>query len=166
MTFTWLSSVVRRLALVSVGVCVLFGPLSGCLLDGVAPEVGEQLVDDCSNEDSDPGTPVDFQRDIVERIFMRDSTGCLQCHAPNAPSPIGFQIGQLDLSSYDELRAGGLIGRSQIVVPEFPCDSILLQKVTASPPFNARMPQNGPPYLADEEIQLIHDWIAEGARSN
>jgi len=28
------------------------------------------------------------------------------------------------------------------------------------------MPFNGPPYFTAEEIQLVRDWIAEGAQNN
>lgn len=140
--------------------------LSGCILDSLAPEVGEPLVTGCDNADSDPATPVQFSIDIVQRIFARDQLGCAYCHAPDAEIPIGFQQSQLDVSSYESLRRGGLISRTGIIVPGRPCDSILLQKISEAPPYGQRMPFNGPPYLVAEEIQLVHDWIAEGARNN
>jgi hypothetical protein len=140
--------------------------LSGCILDSLAPEVGEPLATDCDNADSDPATPVQFSTDIVQRIFARDQLGCSYCHAPDAEIPIGFQQSQLDVSSYESLRRGGLISRTGIIVPGRPCDSILLQKISEAPPYGQRMPFNGPPYLVAEEIQLIHDWIAEGAHNN
>lgn len=145
---------------------VAAGLLSGCLLDPLAPEVGEPLATDCDNADSDPDTPVQFSTDIVQRIFARDQLGCLYCHAPDAEIPIGFQQSQFDVSSYETMRHGGLISRTGIIVPGRPCDSILLQKVSEVPPYGQRMPFNGPPYLVPEEIQLIHDWIAEGAENN
>ncbi|WP_152629811.1 c-type cytochrome domain-containing protein [Haliangium ochraceum] len=145
---------------------IALGSLSACILDPLAPEVGEELASDCDNADSDPDTPVQYSSDIVQRIFERDEVGCLFCHAPDADIPIGFQQSQLDVSSYESLRQGGLISRTGIVVPGRPCDSILLQKVSEVPPYGQRMPFNGPPFLAEQEIQLIHDWIAEGAQNN
>lgn len=142
----------------------IIGGTVGCL-DELVPVVGEEQASSCSNEDSDAATPVDFQVDIVQRIFDRDITGCRYCHLPDAPIPIGFQVGQLDVTSYETLREGGLISRTGIVTPGRPCESILFQKVGEGVPFGARMPLNGPPYLADDELQLIHDWIAEGAEA-
>ncbi len=140
--------------------------LSSCILDSLAPEVGQELVFECSDEDSDPSRPVSFQRDIVEGIFERDITGCNYCHTPDGPIPIGLQVGQLDVSSHELLLQGGLISRSSIVLPGRPCDSILTQKIAPSAPFGGQMPLNGPPYLSAAEQQLIHDWIAEGALDN
>ena len=36
----------------------------------------------------------------------------------------------------------------------------------AAPPFGARMPRNGPPYLPASDVALITDWIIEGAHDN
>jgi hypothetical protein len=55
---------------------------------------------------------------------------------------------------------------TRIVIPGKPCDSIIVQKLGLAPPFGARMPYNGPPYLSAAELQLIRDWIAEGALDN
>ena len=34
------------------------------------------------------------------------------------------------------------------------------------PPFGSRMPLDGPPYLEDVDLELIGDWIVEGAHDN
>jgi len=47
-----------------------------------------------------------------------------------------------------------------------PCDSLLLQKLGPAPPFGSRMPMDGPPYLANEDLVQISDWIVEGANDN
>jgi hypothetical protein len=57
-----------------------------------------------------------------------------------------------------------VISGERIVVPGNPCRSLIVEKVREYPSFGGRMPLNGPPFLTDEEIQLISDWIAEGAR--
>ena len=75
-------------------------------------------------------------------------------------------MGGLDLTSYATLREGGVVSETDIVVPGRPCDSVLVQKISGSPPFGARMPLGGPPYLSEDEQQLVRDWIAEGARDN
>lgn len=152
-------------ALFSVTVAMLL-TTGGCIADEFAPDVGLATSEQCVNEDSNPDVTVRFQRDIVEGIFMQGATKCFECHTKTSPTPFGLEVGGLDLSSYETLRAGGGISGSDIVIPGAPCDSILAQKVKSGPPFGGRMPLNGAPYLSEESIQLLHDWIAEGAKNN
>lgn len=140
---------------------------TGCLAI-VEPDVGDPQRERCVNEDSDPSTDVRYSRDIFNDLFHRGvagdtpGAGC-RCHQPSEPSPIGFELTGLDLSTYGGLRAGGANTGSTIVVPGQPCDSGLVLKLSEGPPFGSRMPLDGPPYLTEEEIQLVKDWIAEGA---
>ncbi|HKA88966.1 MAG TPA: hypothetical protein VKE22_14955 [Haliangiales bacterium] len=132
--------------------------LAGCL-DAIGPDVGAPTAARCLDEDSDLGTDVSFARDVQPLLMQR----CTLCHAPGR---LGFEIIGLDLTSYAALRAGGRVGGSAIVLPGEPCESIIVQKIGEGPPFGARMPLNGPPFLTDAQRALIHDWIAEGAREN
>lgn len=140
-----------------IAVCALL--LAACVLD--EPDVGPPLREACVNADSDPDTDVSYTRDIVP-IFEAMPGGCLSCHAPNAPTPLGYEISGLDLSTYQTLRSGGQNSGTDIVIAGQPCDSYLVLKVTDGVPFGARMPLSGAP-LDDVKIQLIRDWIAEGA---
>jgi hypothetical protein len=81
------------------------------------------------------------------------------------PGPATVITG-LDLSSLSSLRAGGRNSGPRIVVDLAPCESILFQKVDVAPPFGSRMPLGGPPFLSEDEIRLLHDWIAEGGNDN
>lgn len=132
---------------------------AGCL-DSFGPEVGPPLRPACTGTDSDPGTRVHFEAEIRTVVIARV---CARCHTPIGATPIGVQIGGLDLSSATSLRAGGVESGSDIVIPGDPCASVLVQKLGAAPPFGARMPLDGPPYLEARELRLISDWIAEGA---
>jgi hypothetical protein len=136
--------------------------LAGCL-DPVAPDLGPPLRESCVDEDHDPDHAVDFQRDIVDGIFRDPDLACVRCHTEYGDTPLGFYVGGLDLSSYETLRAGGARSGTGIVVPGRPCDSVLYQKIDEGPPFGARMPLDGPPYLDEEQEELLADWIAEGA---
>jgi len=140
---------------------VLVALLGACLPE---PDLGEPLAGGCVAADSDPENDVSFAHD-VRPLFDRGmgEAGC-SCH--NSPTGIGAMLGGLELSSLARLRRGGFTTGAQIVVPGDPCRSYLVQKVSLSPPWGSRMPLNGPPYLTDEEIQLISDWIFEGARDN
>ena len=140
----------------------------GCLdvVDPLDPMVGDPLAPRCSNVDSDPATSVSFSQDVQPILTgQTNSPGC-GCHLPTAPDPIGLEETGLDLSSYEGLVAGGVNSLSGVIVPGSPCDSLLWQKVSPGPPFGARMPFNGPPFLDAPTRQLLADWIAEGARDN
>lgn len=137
------------------------GPLAPAAL--APPDGGGEPGDDggiavtgpCA--DSDPATPVSFGADVRPLMF-RPMGGC-GCHASSATS--GFNLG-----TYDRLRRGGLNSGTDVVIPGQPCDSILVQKLGLAPPFGSRMPYNGPPYFTPEELQVVRDWIAEGALNN
>jgi hypothetical protein len=132
--------------------------LGGCL-DAIGPDIGPPRVERCVNDDSEPGVAVTFKDDIDPLIQDQ----CAGCHSPGG---LGFEVAHLDLSTYQTLRAGGTISGSQIVVPGSPCDSIIVQKTEAAPPFGARMPLSGPPYLTPDQERLLRDWIAKGARDD
>jgi hypothetical protein len=136
--------------------------LAGCAL---APDVGEPLAGACSNADSNPGLSVSFRAQL-RPILARPMAGCT-CHLPTAAgASTAIQLSGLDMSSLASLRAGGRNSGAGIVVAGQPCSSTLYQKVDEAPPFGSRMPLGGPPFLSDEDIALIHDWIAEGAADN
>lgn len=143
------------------GFAAALAVLAGC---GLEPDVGPLLAGSCSNADSDPVAQVSFAAQI-QPVFNQSSGGC-SCHvpSPSGPGP-GTQLGGLDLSSLDMLRAGGVGSGPRIVVAGQPCESVLFQKLTVAPPFGSRMPLGGP-FLSAAELQLLHDWIAEGAGDN
>ncbi len=138
---------------------------TGCLED-LGPTVGAQQFNSCSNDDSDPAVAISFERDIRQGIINNPAIHCAKCHTPGGATPIGLMIGGLDLSSYATLSNGGFHSATTIVIPGKPCDSTIVQKISAAPPFGARMPKDGPPYLDAEQAQIIVDWIAEGANDN
>jgi hypothetical protein len=134
---------------------------AGCV-DDFKPEVGPPLASSCGDGDSNPAAAVSFASDIAPLL----ADMCSRCHTPGGAAPVGLEIGGLDVSSYSTLRAGGVVSGTRIVVDGQPCASALVQKLRPEVPFGARMPLNGPPFLDADKIQLVHDWIAEGAREN
>jgi len=140
----------------------LAGVCASCL-GALEPEVGDLIEQPCSDEDSAPGTDVSFEYDLLEGVFVNPPGGCLSCHDPQGANPIGYQVGGLDLTSYEGLVAGGVNSGTDIVLPGEPCVSVLHEKLGESPPFGGRMPLNGPPFLDEAAILLVADWIAEGA---
>ena len=140
--------------------------LSACtnLDPGLEPDVGAPQHAACANLDHDPAHDVSFSAQI-EGVVL-EPYHCRNCHSPTGTTPIGFLVGGLDLSSYDGLRAGGVRSGAGVVVPGIPCDSVLLQKLREGPPFGSRMPLDGPPYLDNADLELVSDWILEGAHDN
>lgn len=148
-------------------VLVVTVALAGCVvLEDLEPDVGPPLAGSCDSSDSDPETDVSFARDIRPLMDRPSSEGGCSCHTPTNGSPSGIELGGLNLGSMETLRRGGRNSGTSIIVPGDPCASILIHKISDAPPFGARMPLNGPPFWSDAEIQLLHDWIAEGAEDN
>ena len=52
--------------------------------------------------------------------------------------------------------------RSARVIPGNPADSELVRRIRGDS--RPRMPFDGPPYLSEEQIRLVEQWIAQGAR--
>jgi len=111
----------------------------------------------CDNSDSDPTVKVSFALQ-VRPLMTRSPGGCMPCH-------LGRITSGLDLSSYQSLRRGGNNSGTRVIVPNEPCNSILVLKIGRTPPFGSRMPFNTP-YFSAEEHQLVRDWVAEGAENN
>ena len=86
------------------------------------------------------------------------ATRCAKCHTEQGlmgPAPEGYR-----LDSYTAAVAA--IDRAR-VVPGLPNASELVRRVRGQA--HPRMPFDGPPYLSGEEIALIENWIAGGARN-
>ncbi len=134
----------------------------GC--SSLEPETGA-LTPACLDVDSDPALTVDFARDLRPLLDgkVEGTKGCAFCHFPGTLGQEGFLATGLDLSTLQTLRRGGRGTPPEvIVVPGKPCSSAIVKKLQGT--FgDARMPKNGP-YWEPAKLQLMIDWIAEGAR--
>lgn len=90
--------------------------------------------------------------------------GCASCHYTTAGDQQGIDQGGLNLTTLGELRRGGITSANIIAIPGNPEGSALVQKLRGTYKVGLRMPRSGPPYLRDDETQLVADWIAQGAR--
>jgi len=98
-----------------------------------------------------PGEAVTY-RHVAPILLQR----CAKCHAPNgirgAP-PEGYRLDtwEATVARADRLR----------VVPGNTAASELVRRIRGQA--LPRMPFDGPPYLAEEDIRLIEQWIVQGA---
>ncbi len=112
---------------------------------------------------SDGRGEVSFKGDIFPVIKRH----CLPCHAQEQ-----FNKSELSLDTYESLMAGAKHGVP--VVPGKPEGSILLRKLSDKPPFGDPMPldprwKEGQPRkkrLSDKEIQILTEWVREGAKND
>jgi mono/diheme cytochrome c family protein len=100
----------------------------------------------------EPGDAVTYA-DIAPILVGR----CVKCHGPNSimgRPPEGYRLDTLQqtLDASDRAR----------VVPGNPGSSELVRRIRGVS--RPRMPFDGPPWLGDEEMRLIEQWIAQGAR--
>jgi hypothetical protein len=109
----------------------------------------------CSDEDNPATPPVttakSFSKDVLP-IFS--ANGCVGCHGTRA---------NLRVDSVSTLLRGGLHGPA--IIAGNADSSNLVRKLSATPPFGARMPLNKTP-LSDSAIAVIKTWINEGALDN
>jgi hypothetical protein len=87
----------------------------------------------------------------------------MTCHYSTQPLHPCIDVIGLDLATLGALRRGGATSTSTIVIPGKPCESALVQKLQGDYFTGLQMPKDGPPFWSQQEIQLVIDWIAEGA---
>ncbi len=139
-------------------VALVLAPACGA----VEPEVGERLTA-CVDADSNPAVKVSF-KDQIRPIMAGKVPGppsCGMCHSPVAGTMEGFNATGFDIRTLASVRKGGRHTSDDIIVPGKPCESALVQKLKGTYS-GARMPKGGP-YWNAEQLQLMIDWIAEGA---
>ncbi len=109
-------------------------------------------------KEAPPETTVKDQPITYARVAPIFGRRCVKCHMENGsmgPPPEGLRLDTYDsiLASQDRVR----------VIPGNPDASELVRRIRGlSLP---RMPFDGPPYLDEAEIELITNWVEQGARN-
>jgi hypothetical protein len=90
------------------------------------------------------------------------STVCVECHSGSTPPQgLNFEAAQ----SYGllvDVPSNEVPGVDR-VEPGDPDNSYIIHKLEGTAAVGLRMPANGPPYLTDEQIAVIRQWISDGA---
>jgi hypothetical protein len=128
----------------------------------IEPEVGERVVA-CADADSNPNAKVDFKTQIrpIMSGMVPGPKPCANCHYHSAGTMDGINASGLDLETLATLKKGGRNTQSDIVIAGKPCESAIVSKLRGTYD-GARMPKGGP-YWTPDQIQLMKDWIFEGA---
>jgi mono/diheme cytochrome c family protein len=104
---------------------------------------------------------------IFANIF---SPHCAYCHSPGnaGDGAVGVDLSSPE-ASFNTLVNIKAVPPSTLmrVDPDHPELSYLINKLTGNGMASgSRMPYDGPPYLSDQQIQTISDWITNGAQNN
>jgi hypothetical protein len=98
---------------------------------------------------------VSFKKDI----FPIMKNYCLPCHTEDQMNP-----SQLYLDSYENMMAGGKHGKP--ILPGKADSSIIVQKLSPKPPFGDPMPMKRKTPFPKDTLQIIRQWIEQGAKNN
>lgn len=100
------------------------------------------------------GREIDFNRDIRPIL----SNHCFQCHGPDANTrEAGLRLDVRE-SAVKMSNSG-----TASVIPGDPSQSELIQRVTSSDPLELMPPEDGPKRLSDQQIEILKNWIEQGA---
>ena len=134
------------------------GPAEDAEEEPAEEEPAEATTNEAGGGERAPGAPAEEPGPTdyadVEPILLGR---CAECHTDGGL--MGAAPEGLRLTSYELTLRGG---ERVVVVPYSPLASELYRKVAGHS--SPRMPLDGPPYLSSEQIDLIADWIAAGAR--
>src|SRR5262245_45834831 len=98
-----------------------------------------------------PKGPISFINDVAP--ILKES--CMGCHGAKNPK------GKLDMTKYESLRKGGT--KDDPIVPGKPDESYIIDVLTATD--SKRMPpKDSRDALPKAKIDIIEQWIAEGAK--
>ena len=111
-----------------------------------------------------PGSSVSFSQQI-QPIF--NNNGCVGCHGGSGG--LSLAPGQSHHNLVNVNAQAGCTTKKR-VLPGNPNESVLYIRIAATTPDtecgpNSRMPQGGP-RLPQATIDLVRDWIAQGAKNN
>jgi hypothetical protein len=101
---------------------------------------------------------VSYQRDVVPILEQR----CLECHV--SPDGSGYQSTGLLLDSYESLMHGTDYG--PVIIAGDSRRSIFNMLVEGRAGNMQRMPHNDDQGLSEEQIDILRNWVNQGALNN
>jgi hypothetical protein len=104
---------------------------------------------------SKPKKEISFSKEVAPIL----DKFCTTCHNEDEDHP-----SQLFMDSYESLMKGGKHGVA--VKAGDAKESLLLQKMDAEPPFGKKMPPSKKLIPKPEQIEILRQWIDQGAKKN
>ncbi|MGD8347187.1 MAG: hypothetical protein PVI83_08060 [Lysobacterales bacterium] len=118
----------------------------------IIPLLAVSLLTACSGEPE-----ISFAQDVKPVLDQN----CLSCHQPGGT---GYEASGLSMVSYAELMKGTEGGAMIIPGDEMGSNLVVLMEGRADPSIS--MPHGKMEPVAAKNIELIKQWIAQGARNN
>lgn len=113
-----------------------------------APATEVSVVTEAPSTESPAASTVSFAANVYPILEAK----CIKCHGVD-------QVKEgLDMLTYDNLMAGSFNG--PVVVPGNADESLLVELIV-----RGKMPNRGPK-ATDAELQIIRDWVNQGALNN
>src|SRR6188768_508197 len=119
---------------------------------------GEGLDSNGQPNPINPPAASDFQQ-IQDTIF---TPICTACHI-GANAPQGMRLDAANSYAMIVGVPSNEVPGLMRINPGNPDASYLVQKIQGNAAQGVRMPANGPPYLTQEQIDLVRRWVAAGA---
>lgn len=139
----------------------LWAATVGLLTCGLACQVDMQVNEPPPTR----GGTVSFSTDIQPLL----STACTGCHSPGGAAMLaGIPMDLRAATAYEDIVNQPSVQDATwtLVAPRNAQASLLFQKISSDdPPVGDRMPRFAPP-LSAAQIELIRDWIDQGALDN
>lgn len=104
---------------------------------------------------SKPAKEISYSKEVAPIL----DKFCATCHNEDEDHP-----SQLFMDSYESLMKGGKHGLA--VKAGNAKESLLLQKTDPEPPFGKRMPPSKKLIPTAEQIEVLRQWIDQGAKKN
>ena len=98
---------------------------------------------------------ISFKSDVAPLLQKH----CLPCHSEDQMNP-----SELYLDSYENVMASAKHGKS--VLPGNPDSSLMIRKISLTPPFGDPMPLKRKVPFPDDSLRTLKLWIQQGAKNN
>lgn len=149
--------VTRNLGIV---ICLV---ISAAMSSGCAPGSGEGLDENGRPiGENGPATPLTAEFGSIQQNVFTPNCAISGCHI-GAAAPEGLKLDQMNsfalLVSVPSTELPGLLR----VNPNNPDLSYLVRKLEGTATVGGRMPLTGPPFLPQETVDVIRQWITNGA---
>lgn len=147
----------RDLAIV-IGLALGTAMLSGC-----APGSGEGLDDNGRPVgESGPAMPLTAEFGSIQQNVFTPTCATSGCHI-GAAAPQGLRLDEANSFALLVGIASNEVPGLLRVNPNTPDQSYLIQKLEGTAAVGGRMPLSGPPFLPQTTIDVIRQWITDGA---